>query len=82
MVSQVLDFLSDRARGFMLTMTGAGAGTLPEFLGADTLVSISLEPLQKIVLLLTGIVAILTITSYGYKFYKWCRTNLKKSESK
>lgn len=68
---QVLDFLSDKARGFMLTIGGAAGGISPSFLGDDSLVIISLEPLQKLVLLLTGIVATLTIISYVYKFYKW-----------
>lgn len=75
---QVLDFLSERARGFVLTMAGAGTGTsLPKELSSDGLIGISLEPLQKIVLILTGIVAVMTIISYGYKFYKFCSKKKK-----
>ena len=70
---QVLDFLSERARGFMLTMTGAGGGLTLKAIETTEKVSRSLEPLQRAVLLLTGIVAALTIISYGYKFYKWCK---------
>ena len=76
---QVLDFLSEKSRGFILTMGGAGVGVSPEILGDEKwILSIGLEPLQKIVLILTGIVATLTIVSYIYRFYKWCKTRNKK----
>lgn len=70
---QVLDFLSDRARGFILTMTGAGGGLTLNALETTEKLSKSLEPLQRAVLFLTGMVAVLTIISYGYKFYKFCK---------
>ena len=75
---QVLDFLSERARGFMLTMvTGAGAG-LTEVVGEITETSPTLDPLQKSAVILTCVVAGMTIISYGYKFYNWCKQLRKK----
>ena len=75
---QVLDFLSERARGFILTMTGAGIGLSPEIIQTSAAITNTLLPLQRTVLVLSAAVAILTIISYGYKFYKFCKSNFKK----
>ena len=76
---EVLDFLGNKARGFILTLTGTGVGLSPDVI-QDQAARTALEPLQTAVLLLTGIVAIMTITSYGYKFYKWCKLLRKDKE--
>jgi len=74
MIVDVLNFFSEKARGFILTLTGTGAGTLPELVLKEKEIAL-LYDLQVLALVLTGIVAILTIISYGYKFYKFMKSN-------
>ena len=76
MLILVLDFLSERARGLIITLTGSGLSTLPEFIDTSSesaTTIITLEQIQILAYAATFIVAILTIISYGYKFYQWCK---------
>lgn len=79
-MQQVLDFLSDRARGFMLAMGGTGVGLSPEII-QDEVVRNSLQPLQHTVLILTMVVGIMTAISYIYRFYKFCKEHVKRKEN-
>lgn len=78
----LLTLLSERARGLILTFIGTGVGVGPEVVSNKFLqlgvTQTSLLPLQKVVLVLTGIVALLTIISYLYKFVMWAKKILKK----
>ena len=82
---QVLDFLTEKARGFILTMTGTGVGVLPEVLPEPTNnlssgLAAMLYPYQKAAIILSIIVAAMTIISYSYKFYMWCRNRPRKKQ--
>ena len=79
---ELFNLLSERARGFIITITtGAGAiGTKKAQEVVDS--AINLEPLQRIALIVTIIVGALTIISYGYKFYKFCRAEFLKKRNK
>ena len=77
---QVLNFLSERARGFILTVTSTGIGTLPDALHAKEEIASTLAPIQVVVYTLSAIVAVLTIISYGYKFYTFCKNNFRKKD--
>lgn len=81
MFEKTLDFLSEKARGLILTVSGTGVGTVAGAINEN--VSVPLQPtdlhtLQVWVYVASLIVAGLTTISYLYKFYKWCKS--KKTE--
>jgi hypothetical protein len=69
-----MNFLAERARGLILSLTGASVGTTAEVVSK----SAELTPFEKWAYVTTTIVAILTIISYGYKFYVFVKENRKK----
>ncbi len=75
-MEKVLDFFGS-AKGWVLTLMGAGSGLAPEVLDEPIKQSVALHPIQIIVLYLTAVVTAMTIISYIYKFIKWCRNNYK-----
>lgn len=78
MLKNTFDFLSEKARGLLLTLTGTGLGTIPEIVKDVQRVSPTLETVQIWAYTASFIVAVLTIISYGYKFVLFCKRNMKK----
>lgn len=90
MLTRTFEFLSEKARGLILTLSGTGVGTLPEVLEKipNAVAQNELTALQDIQLWAyrtSFIVALLTIISYGYKFvlfvqnqYKCCKNKRNK----
>lgn len=76
MFEKTLDFLSEKARGLILTATGTGVGTAAGAINekvASPLQYADLHILQVWVYVASLVVAGLTIISYLYKFYRWCK---------
>lgn len=80
MLKNTFDFLSEKARGLLLTLTGTGIGTIPEVVKDVQRVSPTLETVQIWAYTASFIVAVLTIISYGYKFILFVRRNCVKKK--
>lgn len=80
MLKNTFDFLSEKARGLLLTLTGTGIGTIPEIVKDVQRVSPTLETVQIWAYTASFIVAVLTIISYGYKFVLFVRRNCVKKK--
>lgn len=80
MLKNTFDFLSEKARGLLLTLTGTGIGTIPEIVKDVQRVSPTLETVQIWAYTASFIVAVLTIISYGYKFILFVRRNCVKKK--
>lgn len=80
MLKNTFDFLSEKARGLLLTLTGTGLGTIPEIVKDVQRVSPTLETVQIWAYTASFIVAVLTIISYGYKFVLFVRRNCVKKK--
>lgn len=77
MFEKTLDFLSEKARGLILTVSGTGVGTVAGAINDNAPASLQytdLRTLQVWVYVASLIVAGLTIISYLYKFYRWCKS--------
>ena len=80
MFEQVLDFFAEKARGLILTVTGAGVGNAAGVLERNIPSppeAVSLDELQRWVFIASLVVAILTTISYLYKFYQLCKNRMK-----
>lgn len=69
---EMLNFLSEKARGLLLTVAGTGAGKAATFV--ETIVPKDTTILEKLQILSYAgaiTVAALTTISYLYKFYLW-----------
>lgn len=82
MLTRTFEFLSEKARGLLLTLGGTGVGTLPEVIQktSNVVTENELTALQDIQLWAyraSFIVALLTIISYGYKFILFIQTQCK-----
>ncbi len=80
MLKNTFDFLSEKARGLLLTLTGTGIGTIPEVVKDVQRVSPTLETVQIWAYTASFVVAVLTIISYGYKFILFVRRNCVKKK--
>ncbi len=80
MLKNTFDFLSEKARGLLLTLTGTGLGTIPEIVKDVQRVSPTLETVQIWAYTASFVVAVLTIISYGYKFILFVRRNCVKKK--
>lgn len=80
MLINLFEFLSEKARGFLLTIAGTGVGTLPEVVQNVQESSVALETIQTLTYKASFIVALLTIISYGYKFFLFCKRNFKRKK--
>lgn len=73
-VISIFNFFSEKARGLLMTLVGAGVSEATPVIMER---SATLDELQKWVSIGTLVVIALTIISYGYKFYKWCKNRNK-----
>ena len=80
MLKNTFDFLSEKARGLLLTLTGTGLGTIPEIVKDVQRVSPTLETVQIWAYTASFVVAVLTIISYGYKFILFVKRNCVKKK--
>lgn len=87
MFTKTFEFLSEKARGLLLTLGGTGVGSLPEVLEKipnvvpqDELMA--LQNIQIWAYRASFIVALLTIVSYGYKFILFIQKQYKSYKSK
>lgn len=80
MLKNTFDFLSEKARGLLLTLTGTGLGTIPEIVKDVQRVSPALETVQIWAYTASFVVAVLTVISYGYKFILFVRRNCVKKK--
>lgn len=71
---EISEFLSERARGLLLTVLGTGIGQATNVV--ETAISQGLTILEKLQMwsyIGAITVALLTAISYGYKFYLFCK---------
>ena len=75
---ELLNFLSEKARGLLLTVAGTGVGKVATAI--EPLVPKDASVLEKLQILSYAgaiTVAALTTISYLYKFYIWCYPRIK-----
>lgn len=71
---EISEFLSERARGLLLTVLGTGIGKATNVV--ESVIPQELSILEKVQILAyigSFTVALLTAISYGYKFYLFCK---------
>jgi len=73
-MTQIAEFLSERARGLLLTIATTGIGKVTGVIESATSEGMTiLEKLQLWSYIGALTVALLTTISYGYKFYLFCK---------
>jgi len=85
MLIDTFEFLSEKARGLLITLGGTGIGTLPEVVEKSSNVVnqdaiTTLQSMQLLAYIASFIVAVLTIISYSYKFVLFVRKHYKSSK--
>lgn len=77
-MKDMFEFLSNKARGLVISLAGAGIGSIPEVVGNVDNNTLTLETLQAWAFTASIVVAVLTIISYMYKFVCFLKKTFKK----